>query len=138
MSDIEIGVNLEFFRSSEKSFHEGIKTAAALGYKYCEPCVATGYDLLVEPIDHCCVNRHPAGEILARKQLPGTRLYSLAWATEANELYLGTDDNRLRLLYARTLDVLLALRGHDSYLKSLAVRTGTGAVYSGSGNGGPV
>ena len=46
MSDIEIGVNLEFFRSSEKSFHEGIKTAARLGYKYCEPCVATGYDLL--------------------------------------------------------------------------------------------
>jgi sugar phosphate isomerase/epimerase len=43
---IEIGVNLEFFRSSEKSFHEGIKTAARLGYKYVEPCVATGYDLL--------------------------------------------------------------------------------------------
>lgn len=46
MSDIEIGANLEFFRSSEKSFHEGIKTAARLGYKYCEPCVGTGYDLL--------------------------------------------------------------------------------------------
>jgi sugar phosphate isomerase/epimerase len=46
MSGIQIGVNLEFFRSSEKSFHEGIKTAARLGYKYVEPCVATGYDLL--------------------------------------------------------------------------------------------
>ncbi len=46
MSDIQIGVNLEFFRSSEKSFREGIKTAARLGYKFCEPCVATGYDLL--------------------------------------------------------------------------------------------
>lgn len=43
---IDIGVNLEFFRSSEKSFHEGIRTAARLGYKYVEPCVATGYDLL--------------------------------------------------------------------------------------------
>ncbi|KKK60250.1 hypothetical protein LCGC14_3026240, partial [marine sediment metagenome] len=43
---MEIGVNLEFFRSSEKSFHEGIKTAARLGYKYVEPCVGTGYDLL--------------------------------------------------------------------------------------------
>ena len=43
---IEIGVNLEFFRSAEKSFHEGIKTAARQGYKYVEPCVATGYDLL--------------------------------------------------------------------------------------------
>ena len=46
MSKIEIGVNLEFFRSSEKSFHEGLKTAARLGYKYVEPCVSTGYDLL--------------------------------------------------------------------------------------------
>lgn len=46
MSHIEIGANLEFFRSSEKSFHEGIKTAAQLGYKYVEPCVSTGYDLL--------------------------------------------------------------------------------------------
>jgi sugar phosphate isomerase/epimerase len=43
---MQIGVNLEFFRSAEKSFHEGIKTAARLGYKYVEPCVATGYDLL--------------------------------------------------------------------------------------------
>ncbi len=46
MSDIQIGLNLEFYRSSEKSFHEGIKTAAKLGYKYVEPCVAPGYDLL--------------------------------------------------------------------------------------------
>jgi sugar phosphate isomerase/epimerase len=46
MSSIEIGVNMEFFRSSEKSFHEGIRAAARLGYKYVEPCVATGYDLL--------------------------------------------------------------------------------------------
>ena len=43
---MDIGVNLEFFRSSEKSFHEGIKTAARLGYRYVEPCVSTGYDLL--------------------------------------------------------------------------------------------
>ncbi len=43
---MQIGVNLEFFRSSDKSFLEGIKTAAELGYKYVEPCVATGYDLL--------------------------------------------------------------------------------------------
>jgi sugar phosphate isomerase/epimerase len=43
---MDIGVNLEFFRSSEKSFHEGIKTAARLGYRYVEPCVSIGYDLL--------------------------------------------------------------------------------------------
>jgi sugar phosphate isomerase/epimerase len=46
VSKMEIGVNLEFCRSSNVSFHEGIKTAARLGYKYVEPCVATGYDLL--------------------------------------------------------------------------------------------
>ncbi len=46
MSNIEIGVNLEFYRSSDGSFHDGIKTAARLGYKYVEPCVAPGYDLL--------------------------------------------------------------------------------------------
>ncbi|MHC4179590.1 MAG: sugar phosphate isomerase/epimerase family protein, partial [Planctomycetota bacterium] len=43
---MEIGVNMEFFRSSNGSFHEGIKTAARLGYRYVEPCVAPGYDLL--------------------------------------------------------------------------------------------
>jgi sugar phosphate isomerase/epimerase len=46
MSSMQIGVNLEFIRSAEKSFHEGIRTAARLGYKFVEPCVATGYDLL--------------------------------------------------------------------------------------------
>jgi sugar phosphate isomerase/epimerase len=43
---MELGVNLEFFRSAETPFHEGIKTAAKLGYTYVEPCVGTGYDLL--------------------------------------------------------------------------------------------
>ncbi len=43
---MQIGVNMEFFRSAEKPFHEGIKTAARLGYKLVEPCVAMGYDLL--------------------------------------------------------------------------------------------
>jgi sugar phosphate isomerase/epimerase len=46
MSDIEIGANLEVVRSAHKSFREGIRILAQLGYKYCEPCVATGYDLL--------------------------------------------------------------------------------------------
>jgi len=46
MSDIEIGLNLVFVGRAEKSFREGIRLAAQLGYKYVEPCVATGYDLL--------------------------------------------------------------------------------------------
>jgi len=43
---MEIGLNLEFIRSSSKSFREGIEIAAEIGYKFIEPCVATGYDLL--------------------------------------------------------------------------------------------
>jgi sugar phosphate isomerase/epimerase len=43
---MKIGVNLEFIRSSDKGFRVGIETAARLGYRYVEPCVATGYDLL--------------------------------------------------------------------------------------------
>jgi 3-oxoisoapionate decarboxylase len=46
MGDIRIGINLEFVRSADKSFRAGIKAAADLGYKYVEPCVSTGYDLL--------------------------------------------------------------------------------------------
>ena len=43
---MEIGVNLEFIRSADKSFRFGIETAAELGYKFVEPCVAPGYDLI--------------------------------------------------------------------------------------------
>jgi len=46
MSEIQIGINLEFIRSSDKGFRVGIETAARLGYKYVEPCVGNGYDLL--------------------------------------------------------------------------------------------
>jgi sugar phosphate isomerase/epimerase len=48
VNDIKIGVNLEFIRSSDKSFTIGVQTAAELGYEYVEPCVATGRDLLAE------------------------------------------------------------------------------------------
>lgn len=46
MSDIEVGLNLVFVGHAEKPFREGIELAAEFGYKYVEPCVATGYDLL--------------------------------------------------------------------------------------------
>ena len=85
--------------------------------------------------DELLVSTYPDGEVLASRQLAGSRLYALAWAPSATELYLGTDDDRLRLLYARTLDGLLALTGHDSYLKAVVVHPATGAVYTGSGDG---
>lgn len=43
---IEIGLNLEFIRSEDKSFAEGVARAAQLGYRYCEPLVHSGYELL--------------------------------------------------------------------------------------------
>jgi len=46
MSDIAIGINLEFVRSADKPFREGIRIAADQGYGFVEPCVSTGYDLL--------------------------------------------------------------------------------------------
>ena len=39
---------MEFVRSADKSFGEGVKIAAALGYKYIEPMVHTGWELLSE------------------------------------------------------------------------------------------
>jgi sugar phosphate isomerase/epimerase len=45
---IEIGVNLEFIRSEDKSFAEGLRRAAGLGYRIVEPMVHNGRELLSE------------------------------------------------------------------------------------------
>jgi sugar phosphate isomerase/epimerase len=39
---------MEFCRSADKSFEEGVKIASEMGYKYIEPMVHTGYELLSE------------------------------------------------------------------------------------------
>jgi sugar phosphate isomerase/epimerase len=39
---------MEFCRSADKSFEEGVKIASEIGYKYIEPMVHTGYELLSE------------------------------------------------------------------------------------------
>ena len=43
-----ISVNMEFVRSADKSFAEGVAIAAGLGYKFIEPMVHTGWELLSE------------------------------------------------------------------------------------------
>jgi sugar phosphate isomerase/epimerase len=45
---IEIGVNLEFIRCEDKDFETGVARAAAIGYKWVEPLVHTGRELLSE------------------------------------------------------------------------------------------
>jgi sugar phosphate isomerase/epimerase len=45
---IEIGVNMEFIRSEDKSFEEGVRRAANLGYEWVEPMVHNGRELLSE------------------------------------------------------------------------------------------
>lgn len=43
---IRVGLNLEYIRCEDKSFEEGVQRAAEIGYKYCEPLVHSGYELL--------------------------------------------------------------------------------------------
>jgi sugar phosphate isomerase/epimerase len=45
---IEIGLNMEFIRSQDKDFATGVEHAAKLGYKYVEPMVHNGRELLSE------------------------------------------------------------------------------------------
>jgi len=48
MAKYRISLNMEFCRSADKSFEEGVKIASLMGYKYIEPMVHTGYELLSE------------------------------------------------------------------------------------------
>ena len=48
MAKFRITLNMEFSRSADKGFEEGVKIAAELGYKYIEPMVHTGWELLSE------------------------------------------------------------------------------------------
>ena len=45
---IEPGINMEFIRCEDKSFAAGIERAAQLGYRYVEPMVHNGRELLSE------------------------------------------------------------------------------------------
>ncbi len=45
---IAIGVNMEFIRSEDKPFAAGVARAAALGFRYVEPMVHNGRELLSE------------------------------------------------------------------------------------------
>jgi len=48
MGKIHIGINLEFVRHEDKNFEWGVAKAAALGYRYVEPMVHWGRELLSE------------------------------------------------------------------------------------------
>lgn len=48
MSNIKIGINMEFVRHDDKSFEWGVQKAAHLGYEYVEPMVHWGRELLSE------------------------------------------------------------------------------------------
>ena len=45
---IEVGLNLEFIRCEDKPFAAGVERAAHMGYKYVEPLVHNGRELLSE------------------------------------------------------------------------------------------
>ncbi|MCL4543643.1 MAG: sugar phosphate isomerase/epimerase [Chloroflexi bacterium] len=48
MTDIRIGINMEYVRHEDRSFEYGVRRAAEIGYRYVEPCVLNGRDLLSE------------------------------------------------------------------------------------------
>ena len=48
MTKYRIAVNMEFVRSADLDFRAGLKIAAKLGYRYVEPMVHTGWELLSE------------------------------------------------------------------------------------------
>ncbi|WP_407267824.1 sugar phosphate isomerase/epimerase family protein [Radiobacillus sp. PE A8.2] len=48
MAKFRISANMEFVKSADKSFVEGVNIASELGYKYVEPMVHTGWGLLSE------------------------------------------------------------------------------------------
>jgi sugar phosphate isomerase/epimerase len=48
MATYRIAVNMEFVRSADKSFAEGVRIASELGYRWIEPMVHTGWELLSE------------------------------------------------------------------------------------------
>jgi len=48
MATFRIAANMEFVRSADKGFEDGVKIAADLGYRYIEPMVHTGWELLSE------------------------------------------------------------------------------------------
>lgn len=45
---IDVGINLEFIRCEDKPFAEGVRRAAELGFRYVEPMVHNGRELLSE------------------------------------------------------------------------------------------
>jgi sugar phosphate isomerase/epimerase len=48
MATYRIAVNMEFVRSADKSFSAGVEIAAGLGFRWIEPMVHTGWELLSE------------------------------------------------------------------------------------------
>lgn len=48
MATFRISLNMEFCRSADKGFEEGVKIAREIGYTYIEPMVHTGWELLSE------------------------------------------------------------------------------------------
>lgn len=48
MAKFRIALNMEYCRSADKGFEEGVKIASEMGYRYIEPMVHTGWELLSE------------------------------------------------------------------------------------------
>jgi WD40 repeat protein len=76
-----------------------------------------------------------SGRVRARRSLESRRVYALGWSAGGRDLFAGTDDSLLRVLAPETLEVLLTLDGHSSYIKALAVDRRSDTVFTASGDG---
>ena len=48
LAKFKLTLNMEFCRSADKGFEDGVRIAAELGYRHIEPMVHTGWELLSE------------------------------------------------------------------------------------------
>jgi len=48
MATFKISLNMEYCRSADKGFEEGVQIVREIGYQYIEPMVHTGWELLSE------------------------------------------------------------------------------------------
>jgi sugar phosphate isomerase/epimerase len=48
MTDFKVALNMEYCRTSDMGFEAGVKLASDIGYRYVEPMVHTGWELLSE------------------------------------------------------------------------------------------
>jgi len=134
---IKVGINMEFIRRAEKPFAWGVAKAAEIGYRYCEPMVHWGRELMSEAgYYHSVSMREDPLEIkqlLARHRLKPSGLschcplsrpeisveylkYAIRWAAELGTPVCNTDEG----IVPKWMDEKTAFRLMEYTLRTVA------------------